>query len=200
LKQSGSVAFGIGIQPIKFDFFIYLFYYILMFHETASDEAAHQSYPASAQEVAILADQAEALVNSHGEHGEQIPGLLIFRIPEIPSDLIPMEANQYLQFDRSEVPVDCIIVTDTSTGKNLILLSQIAVPEAHSGTFMDSVSYSLSGYGSRTAQATFSDPNLLLPAPNPDHISGGYTPYIEQTEIQQLAEIMKVALALGLRA
>jgi len=153
------------------------------------DESAHQTYPASVEEVSKLSSQAQTLARSRGKPVEFAPHMLSFTAQSIAQELIPAAALPYLQL--TEGGVDCIVSTNVNTGRSDIRFRQLALPDDYPGCiFTNSVEYDLTGEGFRTAEATITNTRVLMKVPNPDHPSDR-TRHFEQAEAQQLGQMIE---------
>jgi len=135
---------------------------------TTPGETAHQTYPATPEEVSTLSGRAEALARSQGMPGEFSPHVLSFTANQIEQGLVPVDARSFLEL--AGAPVDCVVSTDTRSGKTGIQLRQLAVPEEYPGCiFNNGVVYDLAGEGRRTTEATITNTGTLQTVVNPDH-------------------------------
>ena len=160
---------------------------------TTPGETAHQTYPATPEEVSTLSRQAETLARSQGEPQEYFPHVLQFTANQVEQGLVPADVRPVLEL--AGAPVDCVVSTDTKSGKTDIRLMQLAVPEEYPGCiFKNAVAYDLSGEGQRTTESTITNTGTLQTVVNPDHPNAnGQTPYLDQLEVQQLT-LMLTAL------
>lgn len=152
-------------------------------------EAAHQTYPATPEEVEALGRQAESLVRSQGKPLEFVPHILSLKGHEIAQELIPEDARPFLQLTPG-APVDFEATTNLKTGKTDIQLKQLAAPEEYPAcVFKNSVTYDLTGQGQRTAEAVITNTRVLQTVVNPHHPSDK-TPFLERAEVEQLAQLL----------
>ena len=151
-------------------------------------ESAHQTYPATPEEVEALGRQTELLVHSQGKPLEFSPHVLSLRGHEIARELVPEHAQAYLQL-AGEL-IDFHASTNLRTGRTAIELVQLAMPKEYPACiFKNSVTYELTGEGQKTSEAAITNTrffqtifNLDYPVVEPTHI--------EQAEVQQLAQLL----------
>lgn len=152
-------------------------------------ESAHQTYPAAPEEIEALGRQTESLVRSRGKPLEFVPHILSLKAQEIAQGLIPEDARPFLQLAPG-APVDFEATTNLQTGRTNIKFKQLATPEEYPAcVFKNSVTYDLTGQGQRTAEAVITNTRVLETVVNTDHPSG-MTPFLEQAEVQQLAQLL----------
>jgi hypothetical protein len=152
-------------------------------------ESAHQTYPATPEEVKALGRQTESLIRSYGKPLKFAPHILRLEGHDISQELIPEEARPFLQLTLGGL-VDFKATKNLETGQTVIQLRQLAVPREYPVcVFKNSVTYDLTDGGRRTAEAVITNTNALCTVVNPDHPSGE-TPFLVQTEVEQLAQLL----------
>ena len=152
-------------------------------------EAAHQTYPATPEEIEALGRRTESLVRSHGKPLEFVPHILSLKGHGIAQELVPEDARPFLQLVPGGL-VDFEATTNLNTGRTGITLKQLAAPEEYPAcVFKNSVTYDLTGEGQRTAEAVITNTRFLQTAVNPDHPSDK-TPFLERAEVEQLAQLL----------
>jgi len=152
-------------------------------------EAAHQTYPATPEEIGALGSQTESLVRSQGKPLEFVPHVLSLKGHGIAQELIPEDARPFLQLVPGGL-VDFEATTNLNTGKTDIRLKQLAAPEEYPAcVFKNSVTYDLTDQGLRTAEAVITNTSVFQTVFNPDHPSDK-TPFLEPAEVEQLAQLL----------